>query len=353
MPYNFRHLLAALAALTLLMTGTPVAGQPVRNNGDWAQPYFSYRYDNGQAFFYIPTNGDTFGAYGEIGGRQTAFTDFDPRTSEQLGQDFELEAIWKSKCPREDIQKVKLVREVYLPGAPSKLLVNIQPYVQDPAYHDNHSPFAWAEVRINGTEVARIDRTSPLSTWKTVDATAQAGSVVMGLNKIQIVAKKAETKKKWDFCWNAGRPTFGVEAEIYGELTADLSVSIPTGSGGTNEQNTTATIANLGPTEAVDGQFGFRSFDGTGGDITVIELSGAGMVCQTTDVGDGLYGTCALPDIPSGSSIVVDMHLEWTGTCPGNLNIPTSRNATSRWTDPVQTNNQSPPGAGIRCASTG
>lgn len=331
--------LIALAAVFMVpaVSVVPVAAAPASDAVDWAHlPYYYYN-ENG-SFFNVPTNAATFTAR-RITNVLTGFNS-DYRTPEQYSGKV-LEAIWDKTCPAEDDQTIHQSREVFLPGAPGKLLVNLQMTVYDPPSHKNKNPIAWAEVRINGTVVARVENASRrANVWLKVDATDRAQSVRFGANTITIVAKKAETKKAWGFCSPKTDPGFGVSAEVVGLPAADARSTITGSVAGDHVHDLTATVANDGPSGMIGGmtgQFSFSTYAETGTNVTELTLTSPGSTCSTASNGDGFTATCNLPVIEPGQSLAVAVHLGFTTGCP--FNIPVAFSVYSGWPDPNSANN--------------
>lgn len=335
-----KAILVALGTLVLLapLAPAPAPAAPARDVIDWASLPYLYYNENGQ-FFNVPTNGATFTAR-RITNVNTGFST-DYRTPEQYDGKV-LEAIWDKTCPAEDDQKIHQSRTVYLPGAPGTLLVNLQMTVFDPASHKFKNPIAWAEVRINGTVVARVEHGSRrVNTWLKVDASDRAQSVNFGENTITIVAKKAQTKKAWGFCSPKTDPGFGVSAEVVGLPATDARSDITSTVPGDAVFDLTATVTNDGPSGMgggpSGGQFDFSTYAETGTDVTELTLTSPGSTCSTHSNGDGLTAVCQLPVIEAGQSVSIQVHIGLQNGCP--YSVPLAYTVVSGWRDPNYANN--------------
>lgn len=338
-----RLLIAAALVLTAIPAGAmPGAAATSREDVVWETlPYYASTTELGH-FFAVPTSSATFQGR-RITNVSSGFS-FDTRTPEQYAGKV-LEAVWKSSCPARDAQQISKSRKVFLPGAPGQLLVNLQMTVFDPARHRNKNPIAWAELRINGTTLARVERgTHRLNQWLKVDASAQAGVVRLGENTITIVARKAEARKSWGYCWQSPRgiPDFGVAAEVLGLPQADVTATIPPSPFSGSTLEVVATIQNNGPSVLVGdtfGQFTFQTFAETGSaDVTSLVLTSTSVTCTSQPAGEGFYGSCPLAQLGPQEKFTVDVYVTVTATAC-DYSIPVTYRAVHRWTDPDSTNN--------------
>lgn len=326
---------AAALALVLAATLSPVVlssadGVVTDRSDPWTSGY--YYYDSGGSFAYVPTNAELWKSR-RITNVSTGISP-GPQTPE-LFDGKVLEAIWKKSCSATNAQTVTMSRKVQLPGNLSSLHVGLDTVVTDGSFHRGKNPFSWAEVRLNGSTLLRLNaKSTPLSTWKSVDLAAGAVEVLYGTNTLSVVAKKRTTKKSWRFC-SSGTPDFGVAAEVYAVPRSELTSSIPTGSFSGQMH---ATITNAGPSHMVGGvsggQFWFRTYEPTGEGYVVDALGQVGGVvdtCTTYRSSEDVIITCEMPVLAPGQTLGVDIYLQIQGSCPGDWKIPFAYKVVGLW----------------------
>jgi len=324
---------AALVALLLAATVSPASAAVVpdrRDDVSWRDLAYVY-YDSAGYYAYVPTNGELWKAH-RITNTSSGLSPQPPTPELYSGK--VLEALWKPSCPATKEQKVTMTRKVLLPGPLSSLHVGLKTLVTSPTMHQGKNPFAWAELRLNGSTVLRLNsRSTPLDTWKGADLAS--GDVRHGTNTLTVVAKKRKTKKAWGFCYS-GTPDFGVAAEVYAVPRSELSASIPVG---TFSGQMTATVTNAGPSYLVGGpsggQFWWTNGEPTGSAAVVDALgqvNGGTGTCTTTHTVEGVSVTCPMPVLAPGESLKVDIYLQLSGTtCPGDWQIPFAYKVVGLW----------------------
>lgn len=329
--------LLGVLALGVAMVPSPAAAAPARD--PWGNPPY-YDYSEDGFFFYLPTNAETFTAT-RVTGVQTGFED-DYRTSEQHVEGLLAEAVWNEDCPAVHQQKITQSRQVVLSGPPGLMFVNLQMSNVSPASHKNKNPIAWAEVRLNKTVIARVERDdAEMNEWVPLDVTEWAHLVKPGSNTISVVALKGRTKKSWGYCSYESIPSFGVAVELLGVPESGMRSSLLLGSFEGNVLDTTATITNDGPSWVFEGQgtFNLTTNAETNANTDVLILGSDLASCSdAVSTGDGWSASCELPDMAPGSSLTVDVHIEFTrGFCP--FSIPLWYRVSANWRDPNPSDN--------------
>jgi hypothetical protein len=335
---------AALTTAPDLGSASPGAVAPTvrgeREVIDWDAQLYYGTHPSGSPVIFVPTNAEKFSA--------SATGEF-PRigASYYLGEhptpetwDYPRQAIWSRRCTQDD-QVVRFSRRVYVPGIVPLVHFDLA-FVTAPGTRKN--PFAWAELLVNGKEVAHLGRDErKLNKFKSVTK-ANFAFRSDESSRITVVAKKVDTKPAWGYC--NGAHGFGVAAEVTAFPETDFKVEETkvdvTGTGADLE----FLLANDGSTDAApfygnpgvnNSQFVLSTGQGeVGTNVTGVTIQGeeiydsTPVTCSRTYPG-GFDFTCRLPVVHASWYVSFTVRIDWTAAEPCTFEVPLAVSSYHGW----------------------
>jgi hypothetical protein len=208
-----------------------------------------------------------------------------------------------------------MVRHIYLPGHATRLQASLGAYSDESKKH----PVDSVALRINGQTVGKVLATEghpiPYQDSKRKVLDLDPSATTYGSNKIEVVAHKVRTAKRFGFCRYR---RFGALAELVGDFRADASVSSASTGETTTSVDVVDTVTNAGPSHLIPGQqyslFAYSKYKTLTG-VTVAESDAYSCDVapySTFDQGDGYRVFCEMPHLAPSSSALVHLTITWT-----------------------------------------